>query len=256
MRKTIKLPAPQLSHLQQVDIDLDMSGRHYAELATSEGQIAEDVALSILKDLIEQDANKLTINELRYLFMLVKINALDNNYTVNIKCTHMRKDGKPCGHVNTYQVRLSDADLNRTPKNYKVPEINFVVDDKTQKTFKVMPPYMEMESALLNWFMIEKGHTTEEIENDKDVSLQFTFLRSCMHLVDKEGNWLIDKVEQFEDCDHYLDLNKFDTVKNLYSLCNEVDSFGVQANKLYELTCKECGGRLVFQLPLLNGLVD
>ena len=47
MRKTIKLPAPELSQLKEVNIDLDMTGRHYALLATAEGQVPEDVAISI-----------------------------------------------------------------------------------------------------------------------------------------------------------------------------------------------------------------
>ena len=77
-----------------------------------------------------------------------------------------------------------------------------------------------------------------------------------MHLVDKDGNRLITEVSQFEDCDKYLDINKYTTVTALYEKCNEVDSFGVQSDKLYEFDCKECGGRLFFQLPLLHGLVD
>lgn len=256
MRKHIKLPAPELSQLKEVDIELDMSGKHYAQLACSQGQIAEDVALSILKDLVEQDANKLTISELRYLFMLVKINAMDNAYIVPVMCTHIKKDGTQCKHVTEYKVNLSDADLNRPPKNYKVPKIEFVIDDKTQKTYKVMPPTMDMESALLNWFIIEKGHTTEELENDKEVSLKYTFRRGLMHLVDDDGNRLINNVEQFETCDAYFEINKYQTVRDLYAYMNEVDKFGVQSNKEYEFTCKECGGRLSFQLPLLNGLVD
>lgn len=256
MRKHIKLPAPELSQLKEVDIELDMSGRHYAELACSQGQIAEDVALSILKDLVEQDANKLTIAELRYLFMLVKINAMDNNYVVKVKCTHTKKDGKPCNHITEYKVNVSDADLNRTPKNYKVPEVEFVIDDKTQKKFKIMPPTMDMESALLNWCIVEKGMNINDIENDPDTSFDFTYLRGLLHLIDKDGNRLISKVEQFEDSKKYLDINKYQTIRDIYAAMNEVDKFGVQSDKLYEFTCKECGGKLSFQLPLLNGLVD
>jgi hypothetical protein len=51
-------------------------------------------------------------------------------------------------------------------------------------------------------------------------------------------------------------LNKYQTVSKLYEFSNEVDSFGVQSDKLYELKCKECGGTLRFRLPLLHGLVD
>ena len=254
MRKTIKLPAPQLSQLQEVDIDLDMTGRHYALLATSEGAIPEDVALSILKDLMEQDANKLTISELRYLFMLVKINSLENNYTVELKCTHDGKDGKPCGHINTLKFHLSDADLNRTPLKYKVPEIEFTID-KTTKTYKVMPPTMNMESALINYFLNDLGVKYEDISEDKTVAMKFTFIRSVMHLVDDKGQFIINNVEQFKIIDSYLDVNKYQTVTDLYAKCEEVDGFGVQ-DKIYEMRCKECGGRLAYQLPLLHGLVS
>lgn len=256
MKKTIKLPAPQLSQLKEVSMEMDMSGRHYVQLATSQGQIAEDVALSILKDLIEQDANKLTLSELRYLFMLVKIHAMDNEYKVPVRCTHVKKDGKPCNHVTEYIVHISDADLNRPPHNYKPPKIEVIIDESTQREFTVMPPTMDMESALLNWVILEKGWTLKEIEEDKEISMKFTFIRCMMHLVDKDNNRLINAVEQFETCEQYIDLNSYSVIKNLYALCNEVDSFGVQGNHLYEFKCKECGGTLVFQLPLLNGLVD
>jgi len=255
MRKTIKLPAPELSQLKEVDIDLDMTGRHYATLATSEGQIAEDIVLGILKDLIEQDANKLTLSELRYLFMLVKINAMENSYFVDVACTHVNKKNETCGHVNHFEVKLSDADLNRTPHNYKVPEINFVNLEDKEQTYKVMPPTMDMESALLNWFLIEKNHSIEEITENAQDALSFSFIRSLMHLVDKNGNRLISEVNQFETADKYFDCNKFTTIKKLYEYSAKVDSFGVQ-DKTYEFKCKECGGRIIFRLPLLNGLVD
>lgn len=255
MRKTIQLPAPELSQLKEVNIDLDMTGRHYAQLATSEGQIAEDVAFSILKDLIEEDANKLTLAELRYLFMLVKINALENSYFVNIGCTHTLKDGSVCGHVNEFEVKLSDADLNRTPHKYKVPEIEFVDLEDKERKYKVMPPTMDMESALLNWFIVEKGNTPEEVAEDKESALSYSFLRSLMHLVDESGNRLITSTTQFETADQYFDKNKFKTVRSLFDYSAEVDSFGVQ-DKTYEFKCKGCGGRIVFRLPLLNGLVD
>lgn len=252
MRKLIKSPAPELSQLKEFNIDLDMNGKHYALLATSEGQIPEDVALSILRDLMEEDANKLTIAELRYLFIMVKINSLENDYKVKIGCTHTLKNNKTCGHVNTYSINLSDADLNRTPKNYKVPAIFFTID-KTEKEYKVMPPTMDMESALLNYYIVDKGYSQQDIVDNKEVALQYTFTRSCMHLVDKDGERLIKQVSDFDVALTYMEQNKFQTITELYKLVKEVNSYGVQ-NKVYEFKCKECGGTLVFQLPLLHGL--
>ena len=137
-----------------------------------------------------------------------------------------------------------------------MPEIEFVVDEKTQKKFKIMPPCMDMESALLNYFINEKGATTDDIKNDKETAFQYTYIRSLMHLIDKEGNWLINNPEQFGDADKYLSLNKYTTISQMYASSNEVDAFGVQADHWYQFKCKECGGMLAFQLPLLHGLVE
>jgi hypothetical protein len=255
MRKTVKLPAPELSQLKEVNIDLDMTGRHYAQLATSEGQVPEDVAISILKDLVEEDAGKLTMAEVRYLFMLVKINSLENNYEATVSCTHEKKDGTVCGCLNTVKIRLSDADLNPTPKHYKVPELEFCTED-SEKTYLVMPPTADMESALWNWFLTVKNKKIDDLAEDKQTSTEYTFLRGCLHLVDKKsGERLIQEFNDFEQALKLLDCNKFSTIHKLYELVVEVSQFGVQ-NKIYETTCKECGGKLIFRLPLLNGLSD
>lgn len=256
MRKTIKLPAPQLSQLKEVNIDLDMTGKHFALLATSEGQIPEDIALSIVKDLLEEDANRLTLSELRYLFMLIKINSLENDYRAYISCTHDKKNGEGiCGHINELKVKLSDSDLNPTPKNYKVPTITFRTED-TEKEYLILPPTMDMESALYNWFLTIKGKTYEDLEEDKQTSLDFSFIRCVMHLVDKKTNTrLVDTLNDFSYVLEWMNINKYQTIHILLDSVLEVDSYGVQ-NKVYEITCKECGGKLIFRLPLLDGIID
>lgn len=254
MRKTIKSPTPQLSILKEINIDLDMTGRHYALLASCEGQLPEDVVLSILKDLVEEDANKLTLSELRYLFMLVKINSLENKYVISVECTHNKKDGGICGHKNKYEVFLSDADLNPTPADYEVPTILFKTTD-SEKEYKVLPPPMSMESQLYNYFLTVKNATPQDIADSKELSFEFTFMRSLMHLVDNEGNRFVTENTGFDNLMSYLDYNKYQTITHLCEKVLEVNSFGVQ-NKVYELECEECGGSLVFQLPLLAGLLD
>jgi hypothetical protein len=254
MRKTLRMPAPQLSQLKEVNIDLDMTGRHYALLASCEGQIPEDVVLSILKDLMEEDANKLTISELRYLFMLVKINSMENKYSLNIECTHHKKDGTYCGCNNKYDVFLSDADLNPTPSDYKVPTIKFVVDN-TEKEYTIMPPTMNMESELYNYFLTEKNAMPDDISKNKKLSFEYTYIRAIMHLVDKEGNRLVTVDTKYDDLFAYLDVNKYQTITYLYSKVIEENKYGVQ-NKVYTIKCKECGGTVVFLIPLLGGLSD
>jgi hypothetical protein len=254
MRKLIKFPAPELSQLKEVNIDLDMNGRHYALLATCEGQVPEDVVLSILKDLVEEDANKLTLSELRYLFMLVKINSMEGNYYLNIECTHRNKKGEICGHDNKFQGVLADADLNPTPSGYKVPTITFVIGD-TEKEYKIMPPTMDMESKLYNYFQTEKNAEPEQIAKDKKLSFEYTFIRAMMHLVDEHDNRVVTVDTKFDDLFEHLETNKYQRITDLYNKVIEVNKFGVQ-NKIYTIKCEECGGTLVFQIPLLAGLLD
>jgi len=253
MKKNIKLPAPQLSILKEVNIDLDMKGRHYAEIATSEGQIPEEVALSIVNDLMDEDANKLTLNELRYLFTMVKINSLENNYKVTIICTHIKEDGKSCGHENVCDVRLSDADLKIPEKKYKPPVINFIYED-IEKEYTVIPPTVDMECALLTWFLTEKGIQKDELVKDKKASFDFTYIRSVMHLIDKETNErAVKDITDFQVALDSLDKNNYSVVHKLYEYIDEVNSYGL-APKIYEIECKECGGKLIYHLPLLDGL--
>lgn len=267
MKKFIKLPAPQLSYLKEVNIDLEMKGRHYAILASCEGQLPEDVALSILKDLVEEDANKLTLAELRYLFMLVKINSLENKYGVDLQCQHTLKNGKTCNHVNHVDILLSDADLNPTPSDYEVPKIRFVKGD-TEKEYSVIPPYATKISALYNYFITEKNADQDAIIEDKKLSFEFSFLNALLHLVDSKGEPFVTEDDNFSDlldmglCEDnktpkptVLNLNKMSTIQNLLEKVIEVDSYGVQPTTI-DINCEECGGRIIVQVPLLNGLVN
>lgn len=251
MKKTIELVAPELSQLKKVNIDLEMTGKHYMELATLKGQLPEDIALSILKDLMEEDANKLTLAELRYLFTLVKINSMEDKYTVELQCTH-EVNGKKCGAINEVKVSLSEADLVRTPRHYKVPKINFVVDG-VEKEYKVMPPEMGMESTILNYLVVDKGIDYEKISTDKQCAFVFSCIRALAHLIDKDGERVIKNVSDIENYEKFMAENKYLTMQNLLKYCLEVDSYGVKA-KDYEVKCKECGGILTFRLPLLYGL--
>lgn len=253
MRKTIALPTPQLSYYKEVNVDLDMKGNHHLELAEAKGKIPEEVALSIVRSLMEEDANKLTINDLKYIFTLIKINSLENNYTADITCNIIKEDGTICGHVNNVDVKLSDSDLNPTPADYKVPEIDFIIGN-TEKTYRVLPPHCDIEIALYDYYITQKGVTVEQLEKDAAIATEFAIIRSICHLTDKDGNRVIDDFSKFASVLDYIKTNKYSRITNLLKMVNEVNSFGVQS-KEYTITCEECGGTLKFRLPFLYGLV-
>ena len=243
------MPAPQLSYLKEVNIDLDMTGRHYALLAQAKGMLPEDVALSILKDLMEEDANKLTLPELRYLFMMVKINNLENDFFVDIKCEHI-KGKKTCGCINHVKVQLQDSDLNPTPSDYEPPKIKFRRDD-TEKEYTVMPPPAKRISELYDFFVTQKNADPTKIINDDKLSFEFTFLSGILHLVDKDGNPFVTEDDNFADfIDNgnmednktpkptVININKMSVIKELLKYVKEVDSYGVQPTTV-DTNCKE-----------------
>ena len=265
MKRTFKMPAPQLSYLKEVNIDLDMTGRHYALLARARGMLPEDVALSILKDLMEEDANQLTLAELRYLFMMVKINNLENDYTVDIQCEHI-KGKKTCGCINHVKVQLQDSDLNPTPSDYEPPKIKFRRDDK-EKEYIVMPPTAKRVSELYDFFVTQKNATPSDIVNNDTLSFQFDFLYGLLHLVDSDGHPFVKDTDNFADFiddgnmeddktpkPSVININKMSVIRELLGYVNEVDSYGVQPTTV-DVNCKECGGRLIVQIPLLDGLL-
>lgn len=267
MKKTIKMPAPQLSWLKEVNIDLDMTGRHYALLASCKGRLPEEVALSILKDLVEEDANKLTLAELRYLFMLVKINNLEDEYIIIATCQHHKKDGTICNHDNKVKVFISDADLNPTSSDYEPPKIKFRKNN-TEKEYSVLEPPIKRVVELYEYFQNDRGATSEDIENDDELKRDFSMLYSLLHLYDSEGNPFVEVNDNFSDLidtgymedgktlkPSVININKFTSFTKLLEYTLEVDGYGVQT-KEYDITCEECGGRIIFQLPLLHGLVD
>ena len=266
MRRTFKMPAPQLSYLKEVNIDLDMTGRHYALLARAKGMLPEDVALSILKDLMEEDANLLTLAELRYLFMMVKINNLENDYIVDIQCEHI-KGKKTCGCINHVKVQLQNSDLNPTPSDYEPPKIKFRRDD-TEKEYTVMPPPAKRISELYDFFVTQKNAGPEQIVNDDQLSFEFSFLDGLLHLVDSDGNPFVKENDNFADFiddgnmednktpkPTVININKMSVIKELLTFTNEVDSYGVQPTTV-DTNCKECGGRIIVPVPLLDGLLD
>lgn len=264
MRKLIKSPTPELSQLKQFNVDLDMTGAHYITLATSDNTNPEEIMLSILKDLVEEDANQLTLPEARYLFMLIKINSLENNYTATIRCKRINpKTNDVCDCENTFPIVLSDADLNCTPKGYKVPKIKLNViknDEQKEEEFSIIPPIISMEIVLKDWLLQQKGYSIECLDKNNEefnakAALEYTWLRSMLHLVNRNGERFVSEINDFENALKCMELNTYSTVSSLYKYAIEVDSFGVQP-KDYEFTCKECGGKLTFRLPLFHGLVS
>lgn len=247
MKKTVELPVLQISKLKNVHINLDMSGKHYLECATFDGNCPEQLMLSILSDLIDENVDELTKQEAVYLFTIVKIANLGAKLPITVTCPH-------CHNKQKDNLNLADVTIKQPSKQWKPKTIKWVVND-VKSEYTVLPPSLSLEIKLLDWLSVYRNISRREVFEDNKQLVTYTMYKNLLHLVDSNGNRLINDVDGFEQMDSILESNSYDSVSVLYGLCNEVDSFGITPN-ITQTVCtnKECGGKFAFHYPILYGL--
>ena len=258
MKTNFQLATGPLSYLKEVNIDLELKGKHFDQLVVADEDTYERVVLSILSDLMDEDPNKLTLSEMYHLFLFVKVQSLNSKLSLSVRChniLHAVKDlsevQRECGALNSFEYSLLDSDIVYCPKNYKIPEISFMTEGKVQQ-YEVRPPTMNHELDLLAYFQ-EKGVTREDLSRDRQQQLAFAKHRILLHMRGKEtGEDFFDRKRR-EKAVEDISENSVSFIQKAGELMGEVNSFGV-SNKRMTLTCKECGGKVNFRLPLSAGI--
>lgn len=256
MKTKFQLATGPLSYLKEVNIDLELKGKHFDDLTAADTNTYERAVLSVLKDLMDEDPFQLTMNEMYHLFTLVKVTSLGSKLTLNIKCHHVINDKvtgsqRECGVLTQTDYSLLDSDIIYAPADYKMPEIEFEYGGRKQ-LYYVRPPTMTQELDLFAYFQ-ERGVSKEALTNDKLMMLEYAKHRILIHLVNKEtGDRFFDR-KQREFALKDISNNSLLFMKKAGDFMEEVGSFGI-SNKRMTLKCKECGGILTFRLPLSDGL--
>ena len=258
MKTKFQLASGPLSYLKEVTIDLEMKGKHFDQLVTADEDTYERVVLSILRDLMDEDPYQLTLPEMYHVFLMVKSTSLGHKISLNVRCHNVLRSVKDnveiqreCGALNSFEYSLLESDVVYCPKDYKIPEIEFTLGGRTQR-YEVRPPTMTQELDLLAYFQ-ESGVNRESLLKDKEQQLSFAKHRILLHLRNKEtGDSFFDR-KQREAAVKDMAENSLTFMQRAGDLMAEVNSFGV-SNKRMNLTCKECGGKVNFRLPLSSGL--
>ena len=256
MKTKFKLATGPLSYLKEVTIDLELKGKHFDSLLLADQGNYERAVLSVMTDLMDEDPFQLTMQELYHLFLLVKVTSLGHKLTLNVRCTHLLADPvggsqRVCGALNKLDYSLVDSDIVYAPENYKIPEIEFV-SGGVSKLYEIRPPTMTQELDLLAYYQ-ERGISKESLTEDKLLTLEYAKHRILLHLRNKEtGDRFFDR-QQREMAMKDISDNSLLFMKTAGNMMEEVNSFGV-SNKRMSLTCKECGGKISFRLPLSAGL--
>jgi len=257
MKVNVQLAAPSLSRVGKVSLETEMTAAHYMLLAgkTSSNEVLVE---NILSDLVDCDASQLNLTEIYHLFTLVKCVSLGGKLGIRLSCPCKVKDSV-CGSDIQFEYRLEEGDVLREPKGYKVPTVQWDFGNGLQ-TWSVIPPALEAESFLFDWFETEKEVTRENIisKNDPDmlgIRLEYSQLRSLLHLCTEDKEPFIKNISDYQSAlDSFkLKTNTFSSINSLLKYVNEEASFGVN-NKTINIVCKECGGNFNYHLPLLSGI--
>jgi hypothetical protein len=255
MRTKFQLASGPLSYLKEVTVDLELRGKHFDQLAVADNASYERVVLSILSDLMDEDPYQLTMSEMYHLWLLIKVTSLGSKMSMSVKCHHVLEDKagirRECGCSNPYEFSLIDSDVVYAPADYEIPVIEFVRGKVPQK-YHVRPPTMTQELDLLTYFQ-EKGTSRDALMNDVAGVLEYSKHRILLHLRNVEtGDSFYDRKLR-ESAVRDISENSLLFIKRAGDLMDEVNSFGV-SHKRMVLTCKECGGKLSFRLPLSAGI--
>jgi len=258
MKTKFQLSSGPLSYLKEVNVDLELKGKHFDELVTASEDTYERVVLSILGDLMDEDPYQLTMSEMYHVFLLVKVTSLGKKLSLSVKChsiLHNKTDvgdvQRECGALNPMEYTLTDSDVIYCHKGYKIPELVFITGGRSQ-VYEVRPPTMTQELDLLAYFQ-ENGVSRENLLRDNLQTLDYAKHRILLHLRNKEtGDSFFDR-KQRESAVKDISDNPLSFMKRAGELMTEVNSFGV-SNKRMNLVCKECGGKMTFRLPLSAGI--
>ena len=258
MKTKFQLATGPLSYLKEVTVDLELKGKHFDELVVADKDTYERAVLSVLKDLMEEDPFKLTMQEMYHLFTFIKVTSLGSKLSLNVRCRHTIQDKnvvgniqRECGALNSIEYSLLDSDIVYAPADYKIPTVEFVYDGH-KDLYEIRPPTMTQELDLFAFFQ-ERGVSKEALTTDKLMTLEYAKQRTLLHLVNKEtGDRFADRHQREKAMKAIAD-NSVLFLKQAGDKMGEVNAFGI-SNKRMNLVCKECGGRLTFRLPLSDGL--
>ena len=258
MSTKFQLASGPLSYLGEVTIDLELKGKHFDQLVVADQSNYERAVLSILADLMNEDPYQLTMSEMYHLFFFVKVTSLGHKVPMNVKCRHVLIDtssaGKvqrECGVLNKTEYSLIDSDVVYASKDYKIPEIEFVCGG-TVGVYEVRPPTMTQELDLMAYYQ-ERGISKEALVEDKLVTLEYAKHRILLHLKNKATGDRFNDRKQREEALKDIANNSLAFMKKAADYMEEVNSFGI-SNKRMSVTCKECGGKSSYRLPLWAGI--
>jgi hypothetical protein len=268
MKTLYKLTGGVVSTLKEVHLETIMTTAHFDDLALLDDTSAERGILSCLSDLMEEDPFKLSMQELYYVFLLVRMYSFGPMIPVTVTCRNLISSVDNltqlvyCNTVNDEaSFTLEDTDLLYPDKDFIIPEVSLTlpcigasIDEP--KSFYIKPPIVGDELALIDMYQ-EQGYSRGDLsdfEGHKELVIQYSRQRSFLYLRDKETDEIVfsdrgireKAIEEFKKA-------PVSCLRDITRGIEKVDRFGV-TKKRHQVTCKACGKPIFFRTGLLSGV--
>ncbi len=266
MKNLFELATGKLSVLGEVHLDPVMKGRHFDVLTLGDQENFEQIVISILRDLMDEDPEKLTMQELYHVWTFVEISTLGPTLSVSANCPKEigfktetgQRASKICNNSLETTINLAeDSDILRLPKKYVIPSLEFLLElEEGSKVYYFRPPTLKEEIFLLSRFQ-EEGFSRADIldlKNKLDCSFRFSKHRMLLHVTDEEGKFLFsDHYDREKAIKILLDGNPMTIIAKITKIVQELATFGV-VTKAKNVICSSCQSETKLSLPLKSGL--
>ena len=150
-----------------------------------------------MADLMDEDPNLLTMRDLYYAFLLVKVSSFGPDVPISVTCAHqiVDKGNTPrlCGYVNKTSFSLAEADVTYAPEDMEAPRlaVPFVCMHGSEEhpvQYEIRLPTMADELDLIAMYQ-ELGYLREQLSNiyeNRALVIEYSRHRLLLHLVSKE----------------------------------------------------------------------
>ena len=256
MKTLYKLPSGKLGPFNEINLETVMNVSHFDTLALLSDDDAERGVLAVLKDLMEEDPFKLSMRDLYYVFLLVKVSSFGPEIPVSVTCRNFIKDPETnarsvCNHINQTTFSLADADIEYAPSDMEIPSVIL-----HGKSFLIKPPSMADELDLIAYYQ-EKGISRQQLANvidNKDQVIEYARHRMFLYLRDFDtGEAVYSDRDRREKALAEFKSLPITVYKDITSGIDKVDKFGVKS-QTHQVVCKGCNNTVTFRTGLLAGL--
>lgn len=259
-----QLAGGPLSFLKEIHLDLQLKGKHLEPLTYATEDSFDKTVVSVLNDLMEENAEDLNLQEIYHVWALVKCASLGPSLSIRAHCNKkVRVENsqrqiveRNCEGLIESSFSVAEADVVRVPGNYKIPTITLPLGEGgTEVTYEIKPPRIKEDIFLLDIFN-EMGITKTilvDVRNNKEESMNYARHRMLLHLC-KNGETVFTSFEERAELIKILnDQCSMSQIKELNNKIAEVSKYGVKFRSVVE-TCPECKSKVEVFLPLSAGL--